>query len=95
MNGGLRSNSYRHCPRCGRALESGESCECGTRDGLRARCPQFKARSSYRGRHYLDCDGHRIKTASREIRDAFYMAYCCGDKGQYTACPFWMGWKKN
>lgn len=94
-SGGLRSNNFRHCRQCGRTLSPGESCECGgaagTRDGLRATCPQFRARSSYRGRHYLDCDGHKLKANSRESRDCFYRVYCCGDADLQRRCPFRMG----
>lgn len=86
---------------CGRPLEPGESCECGqvmdlrtgTRDGLRATCPMFRARSSYRRRHYLDCGGHKLKADSREARDTFYAVYCCGDDEMHRACPFAAGKK--
>ena len=50
------ANDMRVCNDCGRPLEIGETCNCrqpvrsGTRDGLRAVCPHFMHRSSYRGR---------------------------------------------
>ena len=94
---GLRSgNNFRYCPACGRELEPSETCECDRvmvprgmpRDGYRATCPQFKSRSSYRGKHYLDCDGHKLCAESRRARDGFYAVYCCGAAEQYTKCPF-------
>ena len=92
--GGLRSRDLRHCSRCGRPLETHETCECGravpgTRDGLRAACPQFQARSSYRRRHYLNCGGHKLLVGSLEDRDAMYAEYCCGDHEKHVTCPFW------
>lgn len=101
-SGGLRSDSFRHCRQCGRALEPGEVCECGqvmapgiTRDGLRATCAQFRARSSYRRRHYLDCDGHKLQASSRQARDAFYAVYCCGQAETRKRCPFSLGNNTN
>lgn len=86
--GGLRArNNYRYCQACGRTLEPGERCECNQpRDGLRARCPKFRARSSYRGMHYLDCGGHKLRANTRSSRDTFYAAYCCSET--WERCPF-------
>lgn len=94
--GGWEASGLRHCVNCGRPLEPGESCECdrvagprgGTRDGLRARCPQFVARSSYRGKHYLDCGGHKLKACDLRARDALYALYCCGSAEARDKCPF-------
>ena len=94
-DGGLRAG-HRHCRRCGRTLEPFEACECDQvlpapgwpRDGLRATCPMFRARSSYRRRHYLDCNGRKLRADSRQTRDTFYAVYCCGDARARAACPF-------
>ena len=80
---GWQAWAARFCPSCGRELQQEEACECADklpRDGLRAACPHFRARSSYRGKHYIDCRG-KYRFASKEARDAHYMACCCGDCG--------------
>lgn len=55
------------------------------KDGLRAGCGKFRARSSYRGGYYLDCGGHKLKANTRSSRDTFYAVYCCRD---WERCPF-------
>ena len=78
---GWRAQAIDLCPECGRELQPYEVCECTSklpRDGLRARCPQFEARASYKGRHYINCGGHKYSFGDKDERDARYMAYCCG-----------------
>lgn len=53
------------------------------KDGLRAKCPEFKARSSYRGKAYISCV-KKIRFDGRDQRDAHYMKYCCD---QCSECP--------
>lgn len=77
---GWRAESLRTCADCGRVLEAYEVCECSSKlpkDGLRAKCPIFKARSSYHGFHFIVC-GRKLKFESIEGRDLHYMTYCCG-----------------
>lgn len=76
----------RTCMACGRLLEIGETCHCQQpvsgripKDGLRARCPNFRHRSCYRMQSYIVCGGDRIRFASRETRNDHYRDYCCGD----------------
>lgn len=82
-DGGLRSNGFRYCPRCGRALETGETCECDSagaalpKDGQRATCPLFEHRCSYRGRHYIACGGKKWAFGTKALRDQHYKAACC------------------
>lgn len=78
-----REGGMRFCNACGRALEIGETCNCrqpigGTRDGLRAACPLFHHRSSYRGRSYIVCGGEKHEYSGSEPRNAHYRRYCCG-----------------
>lgn len=79
----------RMCNDCGRPLETGETCNCRqpvrgtTRDGLRARCPLFMHRSSYRGRYYIVCGGHKTPYAGCSDRNEHYRRYCCS---AYTQC---------
>lgn len=80
------------CPTCGRALQAFEVCECASKlpkDGLRATCPRFKARSSYRGAHYISCGGSKYKFGCKESRDLHYMVFCCG--GIYDSCQGYGG----
>lgn len=80
----------RVCAACGRPLEIGETCTCqqgakgATRDGLRARCPCFEHRSSYRGRYYLACGGKKRVYPSGEARNEHYRRFCCRCYGQCT-----------
>ena len=66
----------RVCAACGRPREIGETCNCqqgargATRDGLRARCPCFEHRSSYRGRYYLVCQQYGKCTIYRTMKGA-------------------------
>lgn len=75
--------SDRVCAACGRILEIGETCNCQqamrgtTRDGLRARCPCFEHRSSYRGRYYLVCNGKKRAYTSGDARNEHYQRFCC------------------
>lgn len=72
-----------------RALEYGEKCDCGQpvksvpRDGLRAKCPVFEHRSSYRGVNYIACAGKKGRFQSCDARNAHYRDYCCAG---YTDC---------
>lgn len=78
---GWRSDSVRICSFCGRILEPWEVCECTSKlpkDGLRAKCPAFKARASYRGDHYIVCTSKKL-FPSREQRDQYYVNTCCRD----------------
>lgn len=77
---GWKAWSVKICPHCGREVQREETCECADKlpkDGLRAKCPCFKARSSYHGDHYIACTG-KYRFASRSARDMHYMTYCCG-----------------
>lgn len=82
----------RVCPVCGRPLEIGETCNCqqrirgAPRDGLRARCPYFGHRSSYRGRAYLVCGGKKRAYLSGEARNEHYRRHCCR---QYEGCAIY------
>lgn len=85
---GWRSLAARICPDCGRELKQMETCECTSklpRDGCRAKCPQFKARASYHGRHYISCGPRNYKFVSKDTRDAHYMVFCCGSCTSCTA----------
>ena len=81
----MRHEIYdRVCAACGRPLEIGETCNCqqgargATRDGLRARCPCFEHRSSYRGRSYIVCGGAKHEYPGSDPRNEHYRRYCCG-----------------
>lgn len=67
------------CGHCGRELEDMEVCECmmRTRDGLRAVCPEFKARSSFMGVHYIVCR-KKLRFVTLEARNRYYADFCCG-----------------
>lgn len=68
------------CHHCGRILEPYETCDCAQRlprDGLRASCPHFKARSTYRGKNYINCVHGKLRFESRNTRDQYYMDNCC------------------
>lgn len=78
----------RVCPICGAGLEVGEVCNCDRRsvvlpkDGLRATCPFFGHRSSYRGRYYITCSlpcGKRQRQEYGTVgsRDEHYKIRCC------------------
>ena len=88
--GGTLSERRHTCARCGRPLIPGESCDCymATRDGLRAKCPRFRARLSYRGKFYIECGKSKMRFNMKSNRDGHYAKYCCGDVG---ACPRWDG----
>ena len=79
----------RFCQDCGRALEIGEVCNCRQavpgmpRDGLRALCPEFQHRSSYRGTSYITCAGAKVRFANVDCRNQHYRDYCCSD---YKTC---------
>lgn len=77
---GLRSKSEDRM-----AEKQAETPKSMPRDGLRAGCPKFRSRSSYRGGHFLDCGGHRLKANTRSSRDTFYAVYCCE---KWKKCPF-------
>ena len=49
-NGSKLARRMRTCSKCGRMLEDLENCECDRlpRDGMRATCPAFAARTNYR-----------------------------------------------
>ena len=78
------ATDMRVCNDCGRPLEIGETCNCrqpvrsGTRDGLRAVCPHFMHRSSYRGRSYIVCSGAKHEYPGSDPRNEHYRRYCCG-----------------
>lgn len=84
------SFDQRTCGDCGRPLESCEVCNCRQpvsgmpRDGLRARCPEFRYRSSYRGRAYIGCGNAKLRFNGANERNEHYRLYCCGDCDQ---CP--------
>lgn len=81
------------CVFCGRVLEPYESCDCMyplPKDGLRAICPEFKARSSYKGRHYISCKG-KYRFDNAKERDEYYAEYCCEN---YRGCLM-LGWEKT
>lgn len=71
------------CPKCGRTLEYGEGCNCDQmvrglpRDGMRAKCPLFKCRSSYRGRYYIVCGQRKQRFRGCDERNDHYRRYCC------------------
>lgn len=71
------------CCDCGRRLEPGEKCDCsqrvGTKDGLRAKCPQFGFRSSYRGWYYIKCGDKKLRFRDMQERNAYYAGYCCNN----------------
>lgn len=70
------------CHRCGRQLEDGETCNCtidargAPKDGLRALCPAFKARSFYKGKYYISCCG-KFRFDKPGERNEHYKEYCC------------------
>lgn len=78
------ATTMRVCNDCGRPLEIGETCNCRqpvcgvTRDGLRASCPYFQHRSSYRGRCYIVCGDIKHEYPGSEPRNGHYRRYCCG-----------------
>lgn len=74
----------RTCVFCGRVLEPYESCDCMyplPKDGLRAICPNFRARSSYRGRHYIVCS-KKFRFESAAERDKYYAETCCSTRDE-------------
>lgn len=79
-----QTKTMRFCNYCGRPLEIGESCNCqqpirgSTRDGLRAICPQFRHRSSYRGVSYIVCGNSKSSYPTSGHRNEHYRLYCCG-----------------
>lgn len=76
------------CRACGRILEEFEVCECDRplpRDGLRACCPKFIARSGYRKKSYINCNGRKLRFENRQERDQYYMDNCCSSAG-YREC---------
>lgn len=78
---GRHASTVRTCADCGRVLEAIEVCECTSKlpkDGLRAKCPIFKARSSYRGYHFIVCGGRKLRFEDIDGRDLHYMVFCCG-----------------
>ena len=50
-----------------------------TKDGLRAKCRLFRARSNYAGAFFINCEAGNLKFGTKGARDAYYMAHCCGD----------------
>lgn len=85
-----RNTPLRCCLLCGRALQVGEVCNCDQpvaglpKDGLRAHCPNFIARSSYRGKYYIECrvDVQRsikVPYGNAGDRNAHYRDCCCGN----------------
>lgn len=54
------------------------------KDKLRAGCPLFRARTSYRGCHYIACVGMTHRFNGKDARDLHYAVYCCGE---YRQCP--------
>lgn len=79
-NGSILAKGVQLCQRCGRILEHFESCDCWVRlpkDGLRASCPRFMARSGYRGKSYIACGDRKLRFDSRQERDQHYMKHCC------------------
>lgn len=86
--GCIRAKYVPLCPECGRILELFEFCECFVKlpkDGLRASCPKFIARTGYRGKHYINCGGRKLRFETRKDRDQFYMDNCCCSPGSCTA----------
>ena len=87
----------RTCGGCGTTLEPGETCNCQRpakclpRDGLRAYCPYFQHRSSYRGRYYIVCGGRKTPYPDSEQRDRHYRRYCCGLYGLCELCQTMKG----
>lgn len=86
----INAREMRVCPSCRRVMETAETCNCQQpviglpRDGLRAKCPCFMHRSSYRMRNFITCrmaDTSVVKTPfpSREMRNEHYASQCCGD----------------
>lgn len=49
-----------------------------TKDGLRAKCRRFIARSNYAGAFYINCEAGNLRFGTKGARDAYYMAHCCG-----------------
>lgn len=85
----------RICDDCGRILEPGEVCNCrqpirgSPRDGLRAVCPLFKCRSSYRGRSYIVC-GKKTVYDGCDARNEHYKRFCCS---LYGLCEIYKAMK--
>lgn len=77
------ATAMRVCRDCGRTLEIGETCNCRqpvrgmTRDGLRAICPCFKHRSSYRRHCYIFCGDVKHEYSGSDPRNEHYRRYCC------------------
>lgn len=89
------------CCVCGVTLAIGERCNCeqplGTvpKDGLRAVCPYFDHRSSYRGLYYINCQRRDVEKVKGlypdcDARDKHYCNYCCVD---YEGCAFYQSLK--
>ena len=49
------------------------------RDGLRSKCPHFDERTNYRRKYFLRCGSDTLCFRTREEREAWYRAVCCGD----------------
>lgn len=49
------------------------------KDGMRARCRLFRARSNYMGAYFIDCEKMTMKFGRKGARDAYYLAHCCAD----------------
>lgn len=54
------------------------------KDGLRAVCPRFKARSSHLGVHVIECGDTSYPFFKVEPRDRYYRNWCC----DRIACHF-------
>ncbi len=79
-----KHNDVKICHRCGRLLEIGETCNCpysrgSPKDGLRALCPAFIARSCYRGKYYISCSCGKFRFKGHSDRNDYYRDHCCGD----------------
>lgn len=84
----------RYCRDCGRALDIGEVCCCYQgasgipKDGLRARCPRFRHRSSYHAKEFIVCGEAKLRFMNASERNGHYARNCCGD---YRKCQRWNG----
>lgn len=54
----------------------------------RARCPDFQARTDYKGRRYIQCGGRAMRFPEKAVRDTWYKYCCCGN---YKDCKIFKG----
>lgn len=58
----------------------------------RARCPDFQARTDYKGKSYIQCGWKTMRFPNKAVRDDWYTICCCR---RYRDCKVYKGGRNH